>query len=566
MGQIKILHNVLVFQMDENFNEATALAWEGDKITAVGRREELFRQYPHAEKIDGSGHTLLPGFIDPHIHFLDGVLFQGALDCSPSRVPDIDSLKQMLRNESMNSGSDHWTIAHGYDPWEYPGKKAPTRYDLDEACPENPAVIVHYSFHECIANSRALELSGITKDSPQPYAGIIRKDKRGNPTGHLIETAMGTVMHLSRTGFIEQTKEEIMRRIASFQQTLWSFGITRIADPAVTDCYRALYQEAYESGILAIPVYMLPCHNRNMLELPDERLHKPFQWDDNELLKTGPLKIFLDGADRAAMVLDTKQFLGTFFVTILDSIRTLSLTPIRTSLRSPARLGKDLKFHAGLLMAPPEECRRLVSDAVDKDFSIAFHAMGNEAIGQAISHIRHIGRPHKNTPPMRIEHCLFLCDELIRYIKEIGAAIVSQPSFLTHMNRENIPYLPGIRQLPLRSLINEGIHVAGSSDWPVVSCDPLLGIERAVTRKTKGDETLQKQEAISFKESLAMYTREAAYVLDCLNETGTLEPGKRADFILLSGVPRKEKQVQWRDIKVEQTFLGGKMVFPGTMH
>jgi predicted amidohydrolase YtcJ len=562
MDRKKILHNVLVLKMDDNFNEATALAWTGDKILAVGSREELFQQYPDAEKIDGDGHTVLPGFIDPHIHFLDGILYQGALDCSPSKASGIDALKQLLQKEAMRHEKNQWIVAHGYDPWEYPGKKAPTRYDLDEACPNNPVVIVHYSFHECIANSRALELAHITKDSPQPYAGIIKKDKKGNPTGLLIETAMGEVMHLSKRCLIEQTKKEVMERIAHFQKTLWSFGITRIGDPAIQNSCRALYQEAYKAGILATPVFMYPCNDENMLELPMDKLKHPFQWEDNELLKTGPLKFFLDGADRAAMILDARQFLHSVLVTILDSIRTLSLTPIKTALRSPVRLGKDLKFHFGLLMADTTECQHLVSRAIEKDLSIAFHAIGNEATHQAIHIIRQAAQLHTNSPPVRIEHCLFLNNETIRQIKAIGAAVVTQPYFLTHMNRENVPYLPGIKQLPLRSLINEGIRVAGSSDWPVVSCDPLLGIERAVTRITKGNETLQEQEAITVREAFAMYTREAAHVLGCLDETGTLEPGKRTDFILLSGDPIGKKQVRWSDVKVQKTFLGGKMMFP----
>jgi predicted amidohydrolase YtcJ len=213
-------------------------------------------------------------------------------------------------------------------------------------------------------------------------------------------------------------------------------------------------------------------------------------------------------------------------------------------------------------MADTIECQRLVSKAIEKDFSIAFHAIGNEAIQQAIQIIQQAAQHHKNSPPARIEHCLFLNNEMVQQIKAIGAAVVTQPYFLTHMNRENVPYLPGIKQLPLRSLINEGIRVAGSSDWPVVSCDPLLGIERAITRITKGNETLQEQEAITVREAFAMYTREAAHVLGCLDETGTLEPGKRADFILLSGDPIGKEKLQWSNVKVQKTFLDGKMMFP----
>jgi len=372
---------------------------------------------------------------------------------------------------------------------------------------------------------------------------------------------MGSTLKHSKKNLIENTRNEIKKRLTKAQDSLFEFGITRIGDPAVQTISRELYQEASDEGFLKIPVVLYPCNDENMLELPWDKVKQLQPWEGNGQLMTGPLKIFLDGADRAAMVLDIKQFIKTLLMTFLTSFQTLSLNPIKTSMRSPVKPGRDLKLHFGLMMADTAKCRNLVSKALDKNYTLAFHAIGNEAINQAIKIIALEGKKHRKYPPPRIEHCLFLDDEMIRRIKELNITVVTQPYFLTHMDKENVPHLPGIKQLPLKSFLDAEVRVAGSSDWPVASCDPLLGIERAVTRVTKNNEILQKCEAISVHEAIAMYTSEAAFALGQNHDIGSLEPGKRADFILLSEDPFLDDKIKWENLNVNSTFLGGEKVF-----
>ncbi len=563
---MKILYNIKAFAMDKECTRATAIAWENGTITRVGEKQDLIRECKDAETIDGQGLTLVPAFIDPHIHFMDGTVYQGALDCSPAAAPDIQALKVLLAKEAAKHKKGEWIVAQGYDPWAYPQKRTPLRHDLDQACPNNPVVIIHYSFHECAANSRALALAGIDRDSLPPFAGIIKKDRQGNPTGHLIETAMEKVLRLSKKELIARSDQKILQRTQTAQQKLFEFGITRIGDPAVDHLSRKLYQQAFEQGMLKLTVFMFPCNEQNMLKLPLDKLDQPFQYRDNECLKTGHLKIFLDGADRTAMALTGKQLFQTIAMTFWDAVRTMSLTPVKTTMRSPVKLKKDGLFHFGLILAEPDKCGQLVQKAVKKGFSPAFHAIGNEAVQLAVELISQnmpkASRSGKTVPPPRIEHGLFLNNDLIRRIKESGAAVVTQPLFLTHMDKENLPHMPEIKKLPLRSMIDQGIPVAGSSDFPVVSCNPLLGIEHAVTRVTKGSETLDQQEAVTVEQAFAMYTRQAAFVLGCLDDTGTLSPGKRADFILLSGDPLDSSNVCWHKVKVQKTYMNGKVVFP----
>jgi predicted amidohydrolase YtcJ len=146
-------------------------------------------------------------------------------------------------------------------------------------------------------------------------------------------------------------------------------------------------------------------------------------------------------------------------------------------------------------------------------------------------------------------------------MKALGVILVTQPYFLTHMNRDNVPLLPGIKQLPLRSVLDAGVPVAGSSDWPVASYEPLKAIERAVSRKTVGEEVLQPREAVTVKEALAMYTKGAAHALNCEKDVGSLEVGKRADFVLLSDDPLRAAESSQNSPQVEQTWLGGNRVY-----
>jgi hypothetical protein len=212
-------------------------------------------------------------------------------------------------------------------------------------------------------------------------------------------------------------------------------------------------------------------------------------------------------------------------------------------------------------MAGTDDCIRLVSRAAGQGMSTAFHALGNAAIQQAIEIVEGAREALKGLHPPRIEHGVFLDDKLIMKMKALGMILVTQPYFLTHMNRENVPYLPDMKQLPLRSVIDAGIRVAGSSDWPVASYEPLKGIERAVSRKTVGEEVLQPREAISVREAISMYTSGGAYALNCEKDVGSLEIGKRADFVLLSVDPFNAVENAWNSPQVEQTWLGGKRVY-----
>lgn len=555
-----LLHNVHVYTMDNQSGQAEAMVFDKENIVAVGDGRNLENQYPQALRIDGRGMTVLPGFIDPHIHFLLGAFSKGTVDCSPLKAPDVSSLKRRLKEQASITDTQQWIVGQGYDPIVFPGNKTPTRHDLDEVCPEHPAMIIHYSCHEVVLNTIALQQLGIDRHTPQPRGGKIVKDKQGEPTGRLIETPSGKAFAFVVANAMKHNRQTIYENVLEIERLLFGFGVTRIGDPAVSAPEQAFYREMYREGILRLPVIVYPACEGNMYDLPlaEAGLKRDIGGDDRPA--KGHLKIFLDGADRAAISMTPRQMTYSLSKTIVNIIRQRSLNPLRIMLRSPGEFGRDLKLHLGVMMADGGELKACVKAAVENGHAIAFHAIGNDAIDQALDTIEASGVACGGGIPHRLEHAVFITEAHIQSIKKTGMAIATQPAFLSHMGSDNLPPINGFRLLPLRTFIDAGIHVAGSSDWPVVTCNPLEGIERAVTRRTIHQEILQREEAVTVEEAIGMYTREGAYLLGQSDRVGSLEPGKRADFIVLSENPFNTAPDRLGQLQVEETYLGGVRV------
>ncbi|MCG8614949.1 MAG: amidohydrolase [Desulfobacterales bacterium] len=553
----KLIHNVTIRTMDSLRTVPASMAWESTTILGLGEKADLIRRFGPMEEIDGEGRTVLPGFIDPHIHFFDGALFRGALDCSPAATPDLPTMIEALAAQAARHPDDEWIFGQGYDPAALPGHMPPTRAHLDRACPDRPTAVFHYSMHECVVNSAALALLGIGPDTPQPHAGEIVRDRTGQPTGGLVEMAMGRVATAVKHSMLINRETQIKARLKACQADLFKAGITAVGDPAVSCPTLEFYESAFADGTLSIPVTAFPCDDTNFFGLPGDRAGQPPTRPNDPRLTLGPLKIFLDGADRASVRLTPAQAVKSGIGTAARAIESRSFAPFRLLLRSPGQPdGHGVRF--GVAMVDDTLGQDCIRRAVASGYTLAFHAIGNAAVDQALTLMHTAGKGHPDSPPPRIEHALFLTPDLIPRIKSGQMAVVTQPAFLDFLGAENVPPLPGFLVMPLKTLIASGICVAGSSDWPVSSFDPLLAIQRAVTRTSASGESLQPGEAIPVEAALAMHTINAARVLGKENETGSLEPGKRADFILLSDDPLTSDPEKISNIRVVKTYLGGK--------
>jgi len=502
---IRLLVNATVLTMDPSLPVAQALAVKDGRIVEVGGTDEvLWLREDDYELIDLEGRTVVPGFVDPHNHFSIGAFETLWADCRDTR--SIADVQQTLSAAARATPAGAWVRGVGYDH-RLLGVH-PTRGDLDAAIPDRPALVMHFSHHQCVANSRALAAAGIARGTPDPRGGEIARDKSGEPTGLLFERAMSGAETASRqaweTSFVEVAGAASRRYLA--------LGITAIQDAAVTPAMARRYAEARAAGALAIDVSEVMVGSRGWFEQPDDAA-------------PGRLKIFVDGGYRCAMRVmrdGAPRASGFLFYTRAE---------LAAVLLAAWRAGRD----------------------------VVCHAIGNLGIETAVGAIEDAVRtmPEGRTR-VRIDHAIFLTTELIARIADLGIAVVVQPSFLWDWRGPAAPPVdPAILQRPFATTARAGVRQAFSSDYPCGSNAPLMGIAAAVTRTSASGDVAEPDEAISPAAALEAYTIDAARAAGIDAVTGSLEPGKRADLLILSSNPLECSPRELASIRVLQTWAQG---------
>jgi predicted amidohydrolase YtcJ len=532
---------------------AEAIAIEDGKIVAVGTRAEvLARAGANAEAVSLEGRALLPGFIDAHHHLTLFALLYGAVECSPSLAKDIPTLCARLAAEAKRLPPGAWVVGHGYHELELAEGRHPAREELDAACPDHPVFLYHYSCHEGLASTRALELAGIDRETPDPPAGRIERDRNRLPTGRLVETAISAVETRARADRIKRD-DGLVGRIIRAQEGLFAAGITRICDPTVPSDLAAVYRAARATGEFVLPVVMMPVSDAGYLVPPFDCLETVRTGEGPEDLRVGPLKVFMDGANNCALCISPLQLVSSVAATIGRVLTRRSLAPIRLAGQTQLRF-ENGALHAGILFLPPPRIRELVARANERGITLAIHAEGNEAVSIAAEAITASGSRH------RIEHCTFLTQENVAQLRDGGITAVVQPCFTRLPAIDDVPVLPGMTMLPLRSMLDAGIRIAGSSDAPVTTYDVLAAARAATERTTSSGRPIFPEQSVTVEEVITMYTREAAAACGCLDVTGTLEEGKRADLVVLSKDPCAP-DARLDEVRVERTVLKGRTVF-----
>lgn len=419
--------------MDPTLPVAQALAVRDGRLVDVGARDEILRlRERNAEVIDLGGRTVIPGFVDPHNHFS-----LGALDCfwgDCRAATSVEDIQRVMAETAARTPAGAWVRGWGYDHAALPGRRHPTLGDLDAAVPERPAFLLHYSHHQGVASSRALELAGITRATPDPRGGEIGRDRTGEPNGLLFERAMGVVEARSR-----ETWEARFVDVAPAASRVYAaHGITAIQDCAVTPAMARRYAEARERGALAIHVGEAMVGSRGWFERPDDAA------------PGGALKLFADGGYRCAM-------------------------------RLP-RPGAEVR--SGFLFYERAELSGLLVSAWRAGRRVVCHAIGNLGVETAVGAIEDaLKQAPDGSSRVRVDHAMFLTRELIARIRDLGIRIVAQPSFLWDGGGRSPS--PDLLLRPFKSVAAAGIPQAFSSDFPCGSLAPLAGIAAAVTRRSR---------------------------------------------------------------------------------
>ncbi len=473
------------------------------------------------ERVNLAGKALLPGFVDAHNHFSTAALDVFWADCSPPPLGSIAEIQAALRRAAGKTPPGEWVRGWGYHHAHLAERRHPTRHDLDEAVPDRPAILMHFSHHQCVANSLALAAAGITRATPDPPGGEIAHDKSGEPTGLLFERAMGLCEAKSREGW-EQRFGEVA---AAASRRYAEAGITTVQDAAVSPRTARRYLDAARAGRLGIRVQMMATASSGWFDAPTDRSRERAWEIAGPNLLPGALKIFVDGGYRCAMRLPK----GGETVT------------------------------SGFLFYQRGELADLLVAAWRQEWHVTCHAIGNLGVETCVGAIEDaLGQEPAGQGKVRLDHAMFLTPELIRRIKALGIWVVVQPAFIHDLDARSAG--EGILRLPFRTLCDAGIPLAFSSDFPCGTLSPLVGIYAAATRRNRSGEVADADEAIPVQAALEAYTINAARAGGLGAECGSLEPGKWADLIILDRNPLEVRPEELPRLKVLRTFVAGQEV------
>lgn len=532
---------------------AEAVLWESGRLTAVGPRTRVMEAAPRgAEVIDVGAAAVLPGFVDAHHHVAISALYDGAVRLVPPAVTDVASLQSALAAAARTSSPDRWLVATHWDETVLRERRAPTRHELDAAVPDRPAFLLHHTCHRALANTRALELAGIGRHTPDPDGGEISRGAGGVPDGLLVERAMSRVEQLARADRLQVDAGGVLDRMAAHYRAMARSGITRVCDTAVPldllDVFRALAAR----GDVLVPTHACPVSMRGWLTEPIDALDGACSGESvGPNLRIGPVKLVFDGAPGCSMCLTWGQSLVAVARTLALTLRHRNLDAARTAMSIAPRYGRAVR--SGIALYDRDGGARVVRAVVERGYGVASHALGNAAIDVALDAYAAAGRMLSRGGVPRIEHAAFAEARQARLMADLGIAAVVQPAMLEMPMAASAARIPGLPFFPLRRLASAGVMLVGSSDYPVHTFDPLVAVRAAMQRRNAHGDVIDPEERLDLDEILAAYTRDAAAVLGCADETGTLAVGKRADVVVVEGLEDAAP-------RVARTFVAGTPV------
>jgi predicted amidohydrolase YtcJ len=506
-----VLYNANVLTMNRRKPRAELVAIRDGKIIHVGKNDELDLYSGRGKLIDCEGGTVAPGFNDAHIHILAYAANLLGMDCSPAAVRSISDIQDKLRQEVQRTPPGTWIKGSGYNEFHLAEHRHPTRHDLDRVAPHHPVKLAHRSMHACVLNSLALSLAGISVDTPDPPGGLIDRElETGEPSGLLF----GMNSYINEKVIPPLTDAEISHGVKLANRKLLSSGITSLQDATVRNGYTQwqFFRKLKDRGELQLRISMM----FGFEALADFKEHGLCYGYGDDELRLGAVKI----------------------------------TPDETR---------------GYLNPPQQELNEMVLQAHQLGFQVAIHAVEEGTVEAAIAALEYcLSRSPKADRRHRLEHCSVCPPGLLRRLKAVKAIVVTQPAFIYYSGERYLSEVPEeqLRWLyRTKSFLKNGLKPAASSDCPVVSPDPLMGIYAAVTRKAENGQILLPEEAISPEEALRLYTIAGAYASFEEHLKGSIMVGKLADMVVLSADPTGVSTEEIKDLLVEKTIIGGRVVW-----
>lgn len=533
MSSNMLLHGGPILTMDQSNPNVDAVGIVHGRIVTTGSRHDVRKELgTRVEEIDLRGRTAIPGFYDAHCHVMGVGFAASQIDVSSDAVSSIDDILSAVKDRvDSSSDSSKWIIGQGYDQANLAENRHPTRHDLDKVSLNHPVVLHRSCHHIMVANSRALELAGITADTPSPSDGTIDHDDAGEPTGVLRESA-GLFVNRAIGA---PTEDDIVDALTIAGESYRRYGVTSAAEAGIRnkDELRA-YQRLHGQGKLALRTWLMMIIDDTLDDLTELGISSGF---GDEWLRIGNAKLFSDGS------------IGG-----------------RTARMSRPYEGETDNY--GLWMISPEEISERVLRAHKAGFQIGIHGIGDAAISAILDayEAAQIAMP-RDDPRFRIEHCSIIDETILDRIQKLGVIPVPGTTFLYDMRPVYLQNLSAERvrfAYAMNTFKRRGIIAAASSDAPVSSHNPMIGVQTMVTRKDRLGDEIFPEERITLDEAIAAYTRNGAYGSFSEKEKGTLMGGMLADIAVMETNLHDVTPDELGNVRCDMTIAGGEVVYERT--
>lgn len=524
-GQADMLIVGKILTMNSYNPVAEAMTTLGDRVQAIGSLEEVMPFVgASTERIDVRDHTVTPGFIDSHSH----PLFAEEAVGVNVNLPRIEDVKQALARQALKTPPGHWVRGVMYDDTKFKDERDLNKDDIDDAVKNHPVFVAHRGGHTAVVNSRAIEMAGLTIDSPDPFGGRFFREN-GEFTGKVAEHAMDVFFKVGIWPIMDRNVRQEAVKISS--KNMAATGLTSTTDAFGNKDDLIAYHDARRNGELSFRISFMPGGNSKVYSgLKEAGIGSGF---GDEMIRIGAVKFSADGS---------------------ASERTMSMsTPYE---------GKSEDF--GILTMTQEEIFEAVEDAVAHDFRVGIHANGDIAIDMVLNAYEKILKNHKGVNPRhRIEHCSLVNDEILTRIKAAGVIPTPFYTYVYYHGNKWVDY--GYEKMENmfahKSFLDAGIPVAPASDYTPGPYEPMMAIQSMVTRKDIRGREWGPSQKISVSDAMRICTIHGAYASFEEGLKGSLVAGKLADFVILDKDPHEVNPDEIVNIKILKTVLGGETTF-----
>lgn len=532
----RVLINGKIITVDQADSIVEAVAIKGGRFIMAGSTAKIMELTgDKTDIIDLKGETMLPGLIDTHTHPGHAASLILEIDCRQPHVKNIQDILRMIRERARELGPGKWVRGANFNDSKLAEKRHITRWELDEAAPGNPVFILSDTAHQCLVNSLALDIAGITRHTSDPPGGKIDRNKEGEPTGLLYEMATTLMTKVIPPYTVEELKEAFKSVLDQFSQ----WGITSTHDASGYNMSIRAYQQLLKEGLQQVRISLMvsvdPRHPEgvNLLEaMSNLGIESGF---GNEWLNVMSLKIMGDGSGAG----------GTAGV-------------YEPQHRGPRGLG--------LMMTDPALIENLVLRAHQAGLRCSIHSIGDRGIDIALDCIEKAQKANP-VPDMRhrLEHNSCCTPGQMKRIKELGVTPSSSIGYMYGLGDQYYENFGPERCRwlhPHRTMKEMGIIAGGNNDCPVTFYGPFVQMYAAVTRKTSSGQIVGAEEAISIREAIRLYTWNGAYLGKVEDRLGSIERGKLADLVVIDRDILNVPPEELLETKVLMTIVEGKTVYP----